>query len=500
MAEGREVAESDGKAGTMGSALRRAALVAGPAMLALGALLPRPEGLTPEAWRLLGVTLWMVIWWLSEAVPLAATALVPIAALPLLQVQPIGTVTAHYGNPLIFLFLGGFLLAAAMQRWGLHRRIALLILARIGHTPRGVIWGFALATAFLSLWISNTATAVMMVAVGASVVDCVESRTADAATARRFGKALMLTVAYSASIGGVGTLIGTPPNALLASLLAETRGIEIGFFRWMLFGLPIVAVMLPAMHLLLTRVLFDLSGLDLAPVRKLLREEFRALGPMSRAERRVAVVFALAAASWIFREALALPITDSGIAILAALALFALPAGPGDGRVLDWSVAPTLPWGVLLLFGSGLALAGAFEATGLAQAVALHAGRLETLPLWALLLVITTGLVFLSEITSNTASAATLLPVMAAVAAGLGASVEWLTLPVALGASLAFMLPTGTPPNAIVFAYKGLTLADMARAGFWLNLISIAVITAAVLWLAPLVFDMAPPAHLGGIE
>lgn len=500
MAEGREVASSDGKAGTLGSALRRAALVAGPAVLALGALLPRPESLTPDAWRLLGVTLWMVIWWLSEAVPLAATALVPIAALPLLQVQPIGAVTAHYGNPLIFLFLGGFLLAAALQRWGLHRRIALLILARIGHTPRGVIWGFALATAFLSLWISNTATTVMMLAVAASVVDCIESRTPDAATARRFGKALMLTVAYSASIGGVGTLIGTPPNALLASLLAETRGIEIGFFRWMLFGLPIVAVMLPTMHLLLTRVLFDLSGLDLAPVRALLQGEFRALGPMSRAERRVATVFALAAASWIFREALALPVTDSGIAILAALTLFALPAGTGEGRLLDWSVAPELPWGVLLLFGGGLALAGAFEATGLARAVALHAGRLGSLPLWALLLVLTAALVFLSEITSNTATAATLLPVMAAVAAGLGASVEWLTLPVALGASLAFMLPTGTPPNAIVFAYRGLTLTDMARAGFWLNLISIAVITAAVLWLAPLVFDMAPPDHFGGIE
>lgn len=494
------MAGSTGKAGRTGGALRRAALLAGPALLVLGGLLPRPESLTPGAWHLLGVTLWMVLWWLSEAVPLAATALVPIAALPVLGVLPIGTVTAHYGNPLIFLFLGGFLLAAAMQRWGLHRRIALQILARLGRTPRGIIWAFALATAFLSLWISNTATAVMMVAVGASVVDCVESRTADPAIATRFGKALMLTIAYSASIGGVGTLIGTPPNALLASLLAETRGIEIGFFRWMLFGLPIVAVMLPLMHLLLTRVLFNLDELDLTAVRSLLRDEFHALGPMSPAERRVAVVFALAAAGWIFREALSLPISDSGIAVTAALALFALPAGPGKGRLLDWSVAPELPWGVLLLFGSGLALAGAFEATGLAEAVARHATRLETLPLWALLLTITAGLVFLSEITSNTASAATLLPVMAAVAAGLGASVEWLTLPVALGASLAFMLPTGTPPNAIVFAYRGLTLADMARAGFWLNLVSIVVITAAVLWFAPLLFDMEAPAHLGGIE
>lgn len=470
--------------------LQLAALVAGPLCLAVVLALPAPAQMPVAAWHLIGVTGWMVIWWLAEAVPLPATALVPVVAMPSLGILPVGQVTAQYGNHLIFLFLGGFLLAAAMQRWGLHRRIALHIVAHLGRSPEGMIAGFMLATAFLSMWISNTATAVMMVAVGASVVEVVEAETADKPRARRFGVALMLSIAFAASIGGVGTLIGTPPNALLASLLEQNHGIGIGFFRWMLLGVPVVAVMLPLTHLVLTRVAFDVRGLDLASVRGVIRAEIASLGPMSRAETLVAIVFALTAFAWIFREALALPISDSGIAIAAALVLFALPAGAGRGFVLDWGVAPGLPWGVLMLFGGGLALAGAFDATGLAGWIGAQVAAVDAVPLWAMVLIVAAVMVFLTGITSNTASAATFLPVLAAVAVGRGLAVEWLTVPVALAASMAFMLPVATPPNAIVFTYKGLRLADMVRAGFLVNLLSIAVIWAAMLGLAPYVFGI----------
>ncbi|PTV95610.1 sodium-dependent dicarboxylate transporter 2/3/5 [Rhodobacter aestuarii] len=469
--------------------LRLIALVLGPLCLIPALALPAPFELSPEAWKLVCVAAWMVIWWLSEALPLSATALLPVVVMPSLGILPSAEVTAQYGSPLIFLFLGGFLLAAAMQRHGLHRRIALFIVANIGRSASGIIAGFMLATAFLSMWISNTATAVMMVAVGASVVDFVANRLG-AAQARNFGVALMLAIAYAASIGGVGTLIGTPPNALLASLLAQTHEIEIGFFQWMKLGLPVVAVMLPLTHLLLTRVIFPVKGLDLAAVRPLIRAELEALGPMSRGEGIVAAVFALAAFAWIFRAALNLPISDSGIAILAAVILFAIPLGRDEGFVLDWSVAPSLPWGVLLLFGGGLALAAAFEATGLAGWIGARVAGLEAVPLWALILVVALVIVFLTEITSNTASTATFLPVLAAVAAGLGVAVEWLTVPVALGASMAFMMPVATPPNAIVFSHTGLRLADMARAGVVLNVISIVTVWAATLWLAPIVFGL----------
>ncbi|MFD2174239.1 SLC13 family permease [Rhodobacter lacus] len=466
------------------------ALIAGPLCLIPALVVPAPWGLAPEAWRLVCVALWMVIWWLAEAVPLPATALLPIVAMPVLDILPVAKVTAHYGNHLIFLFLGGFLLAAAMQRWGLHRRIALHVVAALGRSPEGIIAGFMLATAFLSMWISNTATAVMMVAVGASVVEVVESESADKPRARRFGVALMLSIAFSASIGGAGTLIGTPPNALMASLLETGHGIEIGFFRWMLLGVPIVLVMLPLTHLILTRLAFDVRGLDLASVRGVIGDEITRLGPMSRGEITVAVVFALTAFAWIFREALGLPISDSGIAILAAVVLFALPAGRGKGFVLDWGVAPGLPWGVLILFGGGLALAGAFEATGLAGWIGAEVAAVGAVPLSVLVLIVAAVMVFLTGITSNTASAATFLPVLGAVAVGRGLDVEWLMVPVALAASMAFMLPVATPPNAIVFTYKGLKLADMVRAGFIVNLVSIGVIWAAVMGLAPYVFGL----------
>ncbi|TNE65477.1 MAG: DASS family sodium-coupled anion symporter [Rhodobacteraceae bacterium] len=472
------------------STTRLVALIAGPLAMALLLLLPPPTGMTPEAWQLIAVTLWMVIWWLFEALPLPATALLPVVIFPLMNIMPVGDVTARYGSHLIFLFLGGFILAAAMQKWGLHRRIALGIVAAIGTTPSRIVMGFMLATAFLSMWISNTATAVMMYAVGVSVIDFIGSQTRDHKEADRFGISLMLAIAYAASIGGVGTLIGTPPNALLASLLSENYGIEIGFFGWMKIGIPVVLIMLPLTYVLLTRVIFPSRTLEMTSVRGVIDNERKALGPMSRAEKLVALVFGVAAFLWISRGFLGLPIGDAGIAIAAALALFALPISRDKGFLVDWSVARTLPWGVLLLFGGGLALAGAFDATGLAEWIGDRVGALEHVPLWLLILVVSFAIIYLTEITSNTASTATFLPILAAVAVGLQIDVLWLTVPVAMGASMAFMMPVATPPNAIIFSYEKLTLKHMVRAGFWLNILAGLVIFAVMELLAPLVFGI----------
>jgi len=464
--------------------VKRTVLAGGP-LLTLGLLLlPQPDGMPGEAWRLVAFAGWMIAWWLAEAVPIPVTALLPIVAMPLLGIAGTATVTQNYGHPLIFLFLGGFLMAIAMQRVGLHRRLALAILVAIGRSPARIVLGFMLATAFLSMWISNTAATIMMFAVAASVIELAVGRSGDGEAGRRFGITLMLGVAYSASIGGVGTLIGSPPNALLASFVNAEYGLRIDFVGWMAIGLPVVAVMLPLTWLYLTRGILGRSALDVGTARQALRLELKALGPLRRGEWFVAMVFTTAAVFWILRTPLSeitgLPISDTGVAMAGALILFALPLGsPGQRQVLNWEAAKELPWGILLLFGGGLALADAFGTTGLAQWIGTGVSHIDV-PLWALILAVAAVIVFLTEITSNTASTATFLPIMGAVAVGLGVEPAALTVPVALGASMAFMMPVATPPNAIVFGYEGLTLPDMARAGFALNLLAIAVVFAAV--------------------
>ncbi len=434
----------------------------------------------------------MIVWWLGEAVPIPATALLPIAAMPLLGIGEIDSVSANYAHPLIFLFLGGFLLAAAMQRWGLHRRIALRIVAVVGTGPGGIIAGFMLATAFLSMWISNTATTIMMYAVGLSVIEFVGKNSSDPAGTRNFGVALMLAIAYSASIGGVGTLIGTPSNALLASFLQESYRIEIDFFTWMTFGVPVVALMLPAAFILLTRVTFPVGQFALNDAGRVIGEEIDRLGPMSRGEKTVAAVFLCAALGWIFRGPLAswsgLPISDTAIALVSAIVLFALPISREKGHfAVDWECARNVPWGILLLFGGGLALADGFRTTGLDRWIGEGVSGADVSS-WVLVFCVLAAIVFLTEITSNTASTATFLPILGAVAAGLALDPRLLTVPVALGASMAFMMPVATPPNAIVFAYEEMHLRDMVRAGFWLNIAAIAVSYSAMYFLAPTIF------------
>ncbi len=476
------------------STIRLTALAAGPVLTILVIFLPAPGAMQPEAWRLVGLTLWMVVWWLGEAVPIPVTALLPIPMMPLLGIANMRPVAANYGHTLIFLFLGGFLLAAAMQRWGLHKRIALKIVSYVGTGPGGIIAGFMAATAFLSMWISNTATTIMMFSVGLSVIDFISKKAPNRIMVRNFGVALMLGIAYSASIGGVGTLIGTPPNALLASFLESSYKIQIDFFTWMQLGVPVVLVMLPIAWALLTRFVFPVRELNIGDASAIIKGEIAGLGAMSKGERAVAIVFICAALGWILRKPLAgltgLPINDTAIALTAATVLFAWPISREKGQfALDWEAARNVPWGVLILFGGGLALAGGFKSTGLAEWIGTQVSGFEV-GTWVLVFTITLVIVFLNEITSNTASTATFLPILGAVAVGLGLDPRILAVPVALGASMAFMMPVATPPNAIVFSYEGMELADMVRAGFWLNIIAIIVSFAAMFLLAPLVFGI----------
>lgn len=458
---------------------RIAALLAGPLISLLLLCIPAPDGMKIAAWSLVALLAWMVIWWLSEAVPIAVTSLLPIPMMPLFDVGNMKSVAANYGNPLIFMFLGGFLLAAAMQRWGLHRRIALRIVSIAGTTPSRVIGGFMLATAFLSMWISNTAATIMMFAVGLSVIDFVARKTSSKKAVRNFGIALMLSIAYSATIGGIGTLIGTPPNALLASFLSTAYGINIDFVTWMAFGMPIVLVMLPLSWLLLTKVVFPSDELRVEDVRQVVSDELLALGKMEKTERAVAIVFVGAALGWIFRQPIVsmtgLAINDTSVALIAALALFAWPVKQGDSRfILEWKDTRDLPWGVLLLFGGGLALASAFGQTGLALWIG-NAVSSVSVNQWVLILVVIIAMVYMTEVTSNTASTATFLPILGAVAVGLNLDPRLLAVPVAVSASMAFMMPVATPPNAIVFSYDQMQLKDMIKAGIWLNVIAIGV-------------------------
>ncbi|HSF93724.1 MAG TPA: DASS family sodium-coupled anion symporter [Thermohalobaculum sp.] len=461
------------------AAAGRWGLWAGLAAAVAAAATPPPAGIPHAAWVTAGVTLCMALWWVTEALPLAATALVPVAVLPLLGVMPLERVAGAYGNPLIFLFLGGFLIARAMEATGLHRRVAMAIIRRAGRDPRAVIGAFMAATAFLSLWISNTAAAMVMAPVAASVAASREDRSDG------FAPALLLGTAFAATIGGMGSIIGTPPNALFAGYMREAHGVEIGFAGWMAVGLPVVAVLLPLAWVMLTRVSFRIAPGGLAPVAA-------PPGPASPAERRVAMVAGAAALGWILRPAVqhyvpGLALSDAGIAVAAGLALFAVPSGEG-GRLLSWPQAAELRWDVLILFGGGLALAAAIADSGLAAWIGGAAERLHGLPAALLIAGVAVVIVYLGELASNTAMAAIFLPIAGAAALGLGMDPVAFTLPVALAASIGFMLPVATPPNAIVLAHPSVTAGAMLRAGAPLDLIGLFVALAAGMALGPLVF------------
>ncbi|MFN3581639.1 MAG: SLC13 family permease [Pseudomonas sp.] len=455
-------------------------LFLGPAFLLATLLLPSPEGMSAEAWKALGLMLLMATWWSTEAIPIPATALLPIVLIPALGLGNVAAATAPYANPIIFLFMGGFVLGLAMQRWNLHKRIALMTLLAVGSKPRNQIAGFMLATAFLSMWVSNTATTIMMLPIGLSVISMLGGQNPEAV--RRYASALLLAIAYAASVGGIATLIGTPPNALLAGYLSESHQIQVGFAQWMLIGVPVAASMLLAIWLWLARRDFGLG--DGAGSGQALRQQLRELGRMSLGETLVAIVFVLTAAAWIFQPLLSaqlLPwLNDTVIAIAAAVVMFLIPVQLKSRTFLmDWDTAKDMPWGVLLLFGGGLAMASVITSSGLAVWIAESLGVLSILPALLMLALVVAVIIFLTEVTSNTATAAAFLPLLGALAVSQDISPIVFAVPAAIAASCAFMMPVATPPNAIVFGSGHLHIGEMIRAGFLLNLVGIVVVTLA---------------------
>ena len=470
--------------------------ILGPCVM-LGLLLAsRPEGLPAEGLAVAAVAALMAIWWICEAMPVAATALLPIPLFPLLGIMDGPQVTSNYGNHLIFLFLGGFWIAVTMEKWQLHRRLALHIIRRVGGQAHRVVLGFMLATAFLSMWLSNTATAMMMLPIAMAVAGRADEGDAQASNGvpnSPFATALMLGIAYAASIGGVATLIGTPPNAILAGVSETFVGQRIGFGTWLAFGLPLSALMLLLTWWYLTRVAFGAIELPPAGGGDPVRRELEALGGITREERWVLAVFAAVAVAWILRGLTDWgPLTrigDSGIALVGALSLFLIPVSGRSGEfLLDWKRALGIPWGVILLFGGGFALAKGFETSGLALWIGERLVFTQGMPGILLVLLVTLVTIFLTEITSNTATASMLLPIGASLANAAGLDPLSVMAATALAASFAFMLPVATPPNAIVYASGRVGIPQMARVGFWLNLLGVVLITAAVSWLLPWVF------------
>lgn len=462
--------------------MRLGVVLSGPAAFLLTVFVPSPAGFAGPAWLTLGLAAWMAIWWATEAVPLAVTALLPLLVVPLIGIAEPTRILTEYANSTIFLILGGFLIGLAMERWQLHKRIAYAIIAAVGNHPRQLVLGVMIATAFMSMWVSNTSTTLMMLPVASSIVALVATGGREQAAAN-FVTATLLGVAYAATIGGLGTLIGSPTNALVQGFMAKNFGYDLSFATWLSFGIPTVLVLLPLTWLILTRVAlpFDLPA-DALP-RDAMRKALHALGPMTAAERRVAAVALATAILWISRPWLGqLPgltgLTDTVISIAAGLALYLIPAGAGRGAaLLDAEALRRVPWDVLILFGGGLALAAAIQASALSDALGIALRGIAHWPALPLTLVVVLMLVFWTEFNSNVATAATFLPVLAAMANGNPDQILVLIAPAAMAASAGFMLPVGTPPNAIVFGTGRISMRQMLRTGFWIDLTAVIVIT-----------------------
>jgi sodium-dependent dicarboxylate transporter 2/3/5 len=451
------------------------------------------SAMNAEAWRTAAVGLWMAIWWATEAIPVPVTAFLPIVIFEPLGISSLRDAAAPYANPIIYLFLGGFLMALALERWNLHRRIALAILDKTGTDGGRLIAGFMFVCAMLSMWMTNTSTTMMLLPIVLSVIAVIRDNVSDLSDKSRddFQIAMLLGLAYSASIGGLATLVGTPPNALLIGYLAENYNIEISFARWMTVGIPVTVVMLPVAWFVLTRFLHPVNVPASEAVSRHLHELREEMGPITTPEKRVAIIFGFVIISWMLRRPLTelagiSGISDAGIVMTAGVLLFMLPSGNvTQPQLMTWHDAIRLPWGVLILFGGGLSLAAAVSNTGLALWLGESLAPLNAFGLAALVIAAVALVIFLTELTSNLATTATLLPVMGAIAIQAGVPPLFLTVPITIAASCAFMLPVATPPNAIVFATGQITIPQMVRAGLVLNLISIVIVTIIALYVAP---------------
>ena len=474
---------------------QRVGRIIGPVAALAVYLFFQPEGLSSQGQAVASVAVLMAIWWATEAIAVPVTAFLPLVLFPILGVSPITETAPAYAHPTIYLFLGGFVIALAIERSGLHRRVALFVFRKVGVEGRALVGGFMLAGALLSMWISNTSTTLLLLPIVMSVVVVIRE-TADELTdvqRRDFETAILLGLAYGATLGGMTTLVGTPPNAFMAGFMETTYGVEIDFARWILVGLPLALVMLPISWWVLTRLMFRVDFHASAAVREHVDEIASELGPVSTAEKRVAIVFSLLVIGWITRLPLERltgleGLSDAGIAMLAAMAAFIIPSGSKPGPLMRWEDTSRLPWGVLILFGGGLALAAGMTGSGLTLWLGQQLAPLGSMHLAVLIVAVTVVVIFLTELTSNLATTATFLPVMAALAIETGHDPLVFVIPVTLAASCAFMLPVATPPNAIVFSSGCLSIPRMMRAGIMLNLISVVVLSLIALLLAPMVF------------
>lgn len=470
----------------------------GPLLFVLILRFVTPDTLSPQGVAVLASTAWIATWWITECIPIAVTSLLPIILFPLTGAVSISETTESYGHKYVFLYIGGFMLAIAIEKWNLHRRIALTIINFIGTNVELIILGFMVATAFLSMWISNTATSIMMLPIGLAIITQLKDNPETIEDENEiFGKALMLSIAYSASIGGIATLIGTPPNLVLAGILDNLYGIEITFTQWIILGLPISIVLLLICWKYLVKSAFSIKQKKFPGGQGEIKRQLAKLGKTSYEEKLVLLVFVFTALCWITRSFLLqkiLPeIDDTIIAIFAAVVLFIIPASKEKRRALiTWEEAVRIPWGILLLFGGGLAIATGFRESGLAEWIGSQLTLLEGFSIIILLFILIASINFLTEITSNLATTAMMLPILAPLALGLNVHPYILMIGTTLAASCAFMLPVATPPNAVVFGSGYLRIIDMVKAGFLMNIISIIIIGLATYFLLPIIWDFDP--------
>ena len=468
-------------------------LFLGPVFFLLILLWPEPF-LSNEGDAVIAVALWMVTWWLTEAVSISVTALLPLLLFPLLDIMPIAEVGNNYGSPIIFLFFGGFVMALALEKVNLHRRIALNIIRITGTTPNKVVLGFMIATASLSMWISNTATTVVMLPIAMSVIKLL-IHDIDGFTKkdRNFAVSVLLGIAFSANAGGIATVIGTPPNSILIGLLENEYQIEISFLKWMVFALPFSIIMIGLSYITLVHLIFPSKGLNFSASKEVIQVELRKLGPTRSKEKMVLCIFAVTVSLWIFRTLInsifpSLGLSDTMISMFAAISLFAVPFNLKKGDfILDWKDTEKLAWGILILFGGGLALAKGMSVSGIVDQVSqsIAAGNFSITATASLLILL---MLFMTELMSNVALVAVLAPVVAGIAIGLGIPMVYLLIPVTMASSCAFMLPMATPPNAIVFASGFIEVKDMVKAGVLLNIVAVLILIGLFEYIIPLLF------------
>lgn len=477
------------------STTKRIGFILGPLLFILVRLFFKPEGLSDEANAILASTLWIAAWWITEAIPIAVTALLPIILFPLTGGLDLNTTTSAFGHKFVFLYMGGFIIAIAIEKWNLHKRIALNIIQFIGTDVKKILLGVMVATAFLSMWISNTATAVMMLPIGIAIIHQLKDNPSTNEDENLvFGKAMMLAIAYSASIGGIATLIGTPPNLVLAGVVLDTYGYEITFLQWFMFGFPIALIMLILCWKYLTSIAYKFQQKEFPGGKAEIKRLLKNLGNIGYEEKMVAAVFATTAFFWITRSFLfdkLLPeLDDTIIAIGFAVVLFLIPSKDKSQQLMNWEDAVKLPWGIILLFGGGMAIANGFESSGLALWIGNQMTLLAGMITLILVLLLIAAVNFLTEITSNLATTAMLLPVLAPMAITVDLHPFVLMVGAAVAASCAFMLPVATPPNAVVFGAGYLRIPDMVNKGFVMNIVSIIILTLFVYFLLPVLWGI----------